>query len=100
MSLSSVEANKIVKSALGLLKIAVGHELSTSVLKILKQILKQNGIQIKPNNKKIKKGGSNSEESKALIKVAMALLKIAVGYELSITTLKEIEKLMKKNGYK
>jgi len=50
MVLSTPEANILVKSALGLLKISVGYDLSKAVIDILTKILSRNGIKMNGGN--------------------------------------------------
>ena len=101
MVLSTVEANKIAKAALNLLKISVGFRLSKSVIDTMSQILSKNGVEMKKGGAKRKmKGGANSAEAKMIEQAALKLLKVAVGYDLSAAVLSEMQKLLSKNGLK
>jgi len=100
--LSTAEANKLVKSALSLLKLAVGYQLSKSVLGVLAHIVEGNtGVVLQSGGaKKYKmKGGSKSIEAKAIEMAALKLLKVALTYEISASLIEEMMKLLTKNGY-
>ena len=100
MVFSTIEANKIARSALALLKISVGYRMSKSILNVLIKILDKNGVKVEGGAKKYKmKGGVKSAEVKAIEVAAVKLLKVALAYDLSKTVLEEIAKVLKKNGY-
>ena len=103
MVFSVAEANKIAKSALNLLKISVGYQLSKSVLDTLISIIQKNekNIEIKKGGKKKykMKGGAKSMEVKVIENAALKLLKVALVYDLSSSVLNEIKKMLAKNGY-
>lgn len=133
MVLSTAEANTLVKSALSLLKISVGYDLSKAVVDILLKILAKNGQKMKGGNikelkkkiddlekqleearaymkegirkqirarkkflKRLRGGTIHSKEIKAIEQVALKLLKIGLGYELSTIVLSQIQKLLSK----
>lgn len=98
--LSSSQANKIAKSAVGLLKLSVGYRLSKSLLSIIEQILQKNGVKPEPmkggRKQMIKRyvAGKKPEEVKMLEGAALKLLKVAIAYDLSKSILEELKKLV------
>jgi hypothetical protein len=101
MVLSTVEANKIAKSAISLLKISIGYNLSKSLVNIIEKILKRNGIKPQTGGRKymIKRyvGGQKPEEVKILETTAINLLKVALVYDLSKSVLDELKKILENN---
>ena len=105
--LSSVQANKLAKSALDILALSVGYSLSKSTIDILEKILTSNGDKMSGGlyyskkkggsmhgKMKKKKGGAKPSEVKMLEEAAVKLLKVAMGYELSKAVLDRMAKLL------
>jgi lipoate-protein ligase A len=103
-----LSGNKIAKSAINLLKLGMGYKLSKDLIKVMKDILSNNGIKggykmknmknYKPMNfntiESIKLGGS---KVKVIQEAALNLFTIALGFELSKAVLNEIEKILVEN---
>ena len=110
-----LSGNKIAKSGINLLKLTIGYKLSKDLIKVMSEILKNNGkkmggsMEYKMKNMKnyrpmkfntiesIKLGGARI---KAIQEGALNLFTIALSFELSKSILKEIEKLLVNNGEK
>lgn len=103
MVFTTIQANKIAKNALDLLKLGVGYELSKSVIDVLVEILNKNKVggykKMKIKAKKMK-GGMKPQEVKMLEQAAVKLLKVAMVYDLSTMILTQIQKILNKNGVK